>query len=74
MDFFINQTGQRSVLVGGVRSLLEFGLERVVLSVPGAVVEVCGEKLGIGRFDQNEITVTGRIESVTTTKRSGRGV
>ena len=64
--FFINQRNNESVIVGGVRLLLEVSAETVLISVAGSRVEISGERLKIARFDENEICVTGKIGGVVT--------
>lgn len=72
--FFINQKNNSSVVIGGVRVLSEFSADQVVLGVPGGIVLVVGEKLKIASFDENEITVTGKISNVETVGRGARNV
>jgi hypothetical protein len=67
--FFINQTNNNSVIVGGVRKLAEFDPTRVVVAVVGGSVTVLGDKLKIARFDENEICISGKIASVETAAR-----
>ena len=67
--FFINQKNNEHIVVGGVRFLAEFSRERIVLNVVGAQVLICGERLKIARFDENEICVTGKISNVETMNR-----
>ena len=54
--------------------LKEFTTEIISVSVGGAVVTVSGQKLKIARFDENEIEITGRIESVETSSTTKRKV
>ena len=68
--FFINQKNNNNVVVGGVRALLEFSCDQVIVGVSGARVVITGEKLKIARFDENEICVTGRIANVETTNKN----
>ena len=66
--YFINQSNNSSVVVGGVRTLADFSPEQVVVKVVGAKVVITGDKLKIARFDENEICVTGRVLNVETSK------
>ena len=65
-DFFVHQNQDREVLVGGVMSLMDFAVDKIVLRVKGGLIEVVGKQLVIERFDENEITVTGKINGVLT--------
>ena len=67
--FFIAQTNNNAVTVGGVRKLAEFDRSRIVLAVVGGLVTVLGDGLKIARFDENEISISGRISSVETATR-----
>ena len=62
--FFINQRNNESIIVGGVRLLLEVSSEQILLSVAGARVEISGTRLKIARFDENEICIVGKISGV----------
>ncbi|MBS7401278.1 MAG: YabP/YqfC family sporulation protein [Eubacteriales bacterium] len=65
-DFFIHQDLDNKVVVGGVMSLMDFAVEKIVLRVKGGLIDVCGKDLVIERFDENEITVIGKISGVLT--------
>lgn len=65
-DFFVHQNQDREVLVGGVMSLMDFAVDKIVLRVKGGLIEIVGKQLVIERFDENEITVTGKINGVLT--------
>ncbi len=65
-DFFIHQNQNREVLVGGVHSLMDFDVDKIVLRVKNGLIEVTGKNLVIERFDENEITIIGKIEGVLT--------
>lgn len=67
--FFVNQTNNNSVTVGGVRKLAEFDRSRVVMAVVGGMITVLGDGLKIARFDENEICISGKIASVETAAR-----
>ena len=67
--FFINQQNNNSVIVGGVRLLLEFSSAQIVVGVIGAQVVITGDKLKIARFDENEICIAGKITNVETVNR-----
>jgi len=67
--FFVSQTNNNSVIVGGVRKLAEFDRSRVVVAVVGGVITVLGDSLKIARFDENEICISGKIASVETSAR-----
>ena len=68
--FFVNQTNNNSVTVGGVRKLTEFDSSRICLAVAGAQIVISGDSLKIARFDENEICVVGKIAGVETHKRA----
>ena len=53
-------------MVGGVMSLMDFAVEKIVLRVKGGLIDVCGKNLVIERFDENEITIIGKISGVLT--------
>lgn len=65
-DFFIHQDLDNKVVVGGVMSLMDFAVEKIVLRVKGGLIDVCGKDLVIERFDENEITIIGKISGVLT--------
>lgn len=65
-DFFIHQNQDHDVVVGGVLSLMDFAVDKIVLRVKGGLVEIIGQKLIIERFDENEITILGKINGVMT--------
>ena len=65
-DFFIHQDLDNKVVVGGVMSLMDFAVEKIVLRVKGGLIDVCGKNLVIERFDENEITIIGKISGVLT--------
>lgn len=65
-DFFVHQRQDREVLVGGVISLMDFAVDKIVVRVKGGLIEISGKHLIIGRFDENEITILGKINGVLT--------
>lgn len=65
-DFFIHQSKNHSVVVGGVTSLMDFTTEEIVVRVKGGFVSVKGSNLVIQRFDENEIVIVGKICEVIT--------
>ena len=65
-DFFIHQNQNRDVLIGGVVSLMDFSVDKIIVHVKGGLIEVVGNNLVIGRFDENEITIIGKISGVMT--------
>lgn len=65
-DFFIHQSQDCKILVGGVMSLVDFAIDKIVVRVKGGLIEINGKNLVIQRFDENEITVIGRINGVAT--------
>ena len=65
-DFFVHQNQDSNVLVGGVVSLMDFAVDKIVLRVKGGLIEINGKNLVIGRFDENEITIVGKISGVLT--------
>ena len=74
-DFFIHQKQDKEVVVGGVKMLLDFLPDEVVLSVPTAQITIQGQNLEIGYFSIDEICICGTIQGVITskTKSSRRG-
>lgn len=71
--FTVNQTNKK-VVIGGVRTLRDFSPEMVVVSVPGATLEIHGNALKIARFNENEIEIVGEIENVATIHSRKRSV
>lgn len=67
--FFVNQSNNTRVVIGGVRKLAEFDRSRVVVAVVGGMVSVVGDALKIERFDENEICIVGKIVCVETNAR-----
>ncbi len=65
-DFFIHQNQDCEVVVGGVISLMDFAVDKIVVRVKGGLIEISGKNLVIKRFDENEIIITGKINGVTT--------
>ena len=65
-DFFVHQNQDQSVLIGGVLSLINFAVDNIVLRVRGGLIEVNGRNLIIKRFDENEMTIVGKIFGVLT--------
>ena len=65
-DFFVHQNQNCEVVVGGVVSLMDFSVDKIVVRVKGGLIEIVGKELVIGRFDENEITVVGKICGVLT--------
>ena len=65
-DFFVHQNLDKEVLIGGVTSLMDFNVDKIVVRVKGGLIEVNGKNLIINRFDENEITVIGKINGVLT--------
>ena len=65
-DFFVHQNQDQSVLVGGVVSLINFAMGNIVVRVKGGLIEVNGKNLIIKRFDENEMTIVGKIAGVLT--------
>ncbi|MBO4823748.1 MAG: YabP/YqfC family sporulation protein [Clostridia bacterium] len=65
-DFFIHQNQDCNVVIGGVMSLMDFAVDKIVLRVGGGLIEITGQKLVIERFDENEITIVGKINGVLT--------
>ena len=65
-DFFIQQSQDCRVCVGGVISLMNFAIDNIIVRVKGGIVEVKGKNLVIQRFDENEITIIGKICGVLT--------
>ena len=69
--FFINQTDNSKIVIGGVRLLSGFDCENISVKVKAGAVNISGSGLKIERFDENEIEVIGKIENVETVA-SGR--
>ncbi len=65
-DFFINQSKDQNVLIGGVTSLMDFTSNEISVRVKGGYILINGDKLLIERFDENEIFIKGKIHGVTT--------
>ncbi len=65
-DFFIHQSRNCEVSIGGVISLLDFAVDKIVVRVKGGLIEIIGKNLVIGRFDENEINILGTINGVLT--------
>ena len=65
-DFFVHQNQNCEVVVGGVVSLMDFSVDKIVVRVKCGLIEIVGKELVIGRFDENEITVVGKICGVLT--------
>ncbi len=65
-DFFIHQNQDCEVVVGGVISLMDFAVDKIVVRVKGGLIEITGKNLVIKRFDENEITIIGKINGVIT--------
>lgn len=65
-DFFIQQNQDCNVCVGGVISLMNFADDNIIVKVKRGSVEIKGKNLIIERFDENEITIVGRILGVMT--------
>lgn len=66
--YFINQSNNREVTIGGVKSLLEVSPTTTIVKVAGAKIEIVGDNLKITRFDENEIKVSGKINNIITEK------
>ena len=73
MSFFINQSNNKSVKVGGVKLLNDFSSEEIVLRVTRGLVTITGEKLEIKSFSENEIEINGKIVQIVTDVSSRRG-
>lgn len=65
-DFFVHQNRDCEVLIGGVISLMDFAVDKIVVRVKNGLIEINGKNLVIGRFDENEITIVGKISGVLT--------
>ena len=65
-DFFVHQKGHKNVTIGGVKLLIDFLPERIVLRASGAEITVEGEGLEIQRFDENEIQIEGKVTAILT--------
>ncbi len=65
-DFFIHQNLNRDVTIGGVISLMDFAIDKIVVRVKGGLIEINGKDLVIARFDENEISINGKISGVLT--------
>ncbi len=65
-DFFVHQKQDYEVVIGGVVSLMDFAVDKIVVRVKNGLIEVVGKNLVIGRFDENEITIVGKINGVLT--------
>ena len=65
-DFFIHQKQDTCVTIGGVVSLMDFAVDKIVVRVKGGLIEINGKNLIIERFDENEIIIVGKIYGVLT--------
>lgn len=65
-DYFVHQSKNHTVVVGGVISLMDFTADEIVVRVKGGFITVKGGKLLIQRFDENEIMIVGKICEVLT--------
>lgn len=65
-DFFVHQNQDHEVIIGGVLSLMDFAIDRIVVRVKSGLIETVGNHLIIKRFDENEIIITGKINGVLT--------
>jgi hypothetical protein len=45
---------------------MDFAVDKIVVRVKNGLIEVVGKNLVIGRFDENEITIVGKINGVLT--------
>ena len=68
--YFVNQKNHNFAVIGGVVKLKEFSSEEVLVAVSGADISVSGNKLLIDYFNSNEIGIKGKIEVITTIKKS----
>ncbi len=57
--------GGRSVYIEGVKGILGYSPEEVSVQLKKSRLRVCGEKLVIKELNAGEITVNGRIESIS---------
>ena len=57
-------TGGRRALVENHRGVLEYGEERIVVSVGRGKLTVSGRGLGIEAMNRRELLIRGRIQSV----------
>jgi sporulation protein YqfC len=69
-DWVITQFGNKKIVVGGVKLLVDFTPDEISIRVGGGIVTVCGENLVIARFDENEIIIVGKINGVTSNVKS----
>ena len=49
---------------------MNFAVDSIIVRVKGGLVEVRGSNLVIQRFDENEMTITGKINGVLTNVRN----
>jgi len=61
MKFFINQHGSERITVGGVKSLVDFSSEEVILATKKGTIRIFGDMLEILYFNCDEICLKGRI-------------
>ena len=45
---------------------MDFAVDKIVVRVKGGLIEINGKNLVIQRFDENEMTITGKIFGVLT--------
>jgi hypothetical protein len=65
-DWIITQYDNKKIVVGGVKLLVDFLPDEILIRVGGGIITICGEHLVIERFDENEIIIVGKIIGVNT--------
>lgn len=62
--FCVTVTDGREAHMTGCRSIILYSEEELALETFGGKVRICGEGLDVSRYNDGEITVTGKISSV----------
>lgn len=62
--FCVTLTDGREIHMTGCRSIILYSEEELAIETSGGKVSVCGEGLDVSRYNDGEITVTGKISSV----------
>ena len=62
--FSLHMRGEREIYVSGCRRILEYSRERIVLSIKGFCLIVCGENLICSSYFERSVGIEGRIDSL----------
>lgn len=71
----INMTNRQSCLISGVKDVLSFDLNEVLLETEQGMLTMKGDNLHVSRLslDQGEVDVDGKIDSLVYSDMSGIG-